>query len=253
VRSLRRPSPDHDRAQRTADIRRWGAGRTAATAGARDSIAVIVAYIPFALALGAALTSTTVEPFAAWSSSWLIFAGAAQLVAVQLLDSGAGALVVIATALVVNARHLLYSASMAPHTTGWPSKNRWLAPYFLADPVYALAAGRFEQTDVGGTAAARAGYYLGVGITCWAGWQFLTGIGAVLGGVMPEWLPLTLAAPLTFLLLLLPLLHNRATRTAAAIGGSAALAAASLPLGLGLLVGAVAGVVAGAWVGGRND
>jgi predicted branched-subunit amino acid permease len=74
------------------------------------------------VSLGGALASTSVDPWVAWSSSALLFGGAAQLAAVQLLDQGAAVGMVVLTALVVNARHLLYSASLSPHTgTGRPA------------------------------------------------------------------------------------------------------------------------------------
>jgi predicted branched-subunit amino acid permease len=223
-----------------------------ARAGVRDSIAVIVAYLPFGLALGATLAASGLNPLIAWASSPLLFGGAAQLLAVQLLDAGAGAAVVIAAALVVNARMLLYSASLAPHARAWPARWRWAGSYLLADPVYALALGRFGRPDGGGTARDRLAYYLATGATLFVAWQVLTGAGALLAGALPSSLGLELAAPLTFLLLLLPMLTGRAAHAAAATGAVVAVAASALPLGLGLLAGAAAGMLAGAVVGGRD-
>ena len=84
----------------------------------RDVTPIVLAYLPFGLALGATLAATRVSPSIAWSSSPLLFGGAAQLVSVQLLDTGANVIVVVLAALVVNARMLLYSAALAPHTAG---------------------------------------------------------------------------------------------------------------------------------------
>jgi predicted branched-subunit amino acid permease len=67
----------------------------------------------------------------------------------------------------------------------------------------------------------------------------------LLAGVLPEWLRVDLAAPLTFLLLLLPMLTGRAAYAAAAAGAAVAMSAMALPLGLGLVVGATAGIAAG--------
>jgi predicted branched-subunit amino acid permease len=75
----------------------------------------------------------------------------------------------------------------------------------------------------------------------------------LLAGVLPTSLHLELAAPLTFLLLLLPMLTNRATYGAAVTGGIVAVAASGLPLGLGLLVGAGAGIAVGATLAGRRE
>lgn len=221
--------------------------------GARDSLGVVVAYVPFAVALGATLAATSVHPLVAWSSSPLMFGGAAQLLAVQLIDAGAGPAVVVLGALVVNARMVLYSASLAPHTRDWPARWRWAGPFLLADPVYALALGRFSRPDGGGGARDRLAYYVSAGLTLWVAWLLLTGTGALLEEALPPALPLELAGPLSFLLLLLPMLTDRPARAAAAVGGVVALVVSGLPLGLGLLAGAAAGVGAGALAAGARD
>jgi predicted branched-subunit amino acid permease len=220
--------------------------------GARDTIAVIVAYIPFGLTIGAAMANAHVPLLVAWSSSPLLFGGAGQLLAVQLLGAGASSAVTVLAALVVNARFLLYSAALAPHVGDWPRRGRWAAAYLLADPVYALVAARFAASGGTGGPRDRMAYYAGVGVTLWSAWLLLTGLGMLLAGVLPAGLRLDLAAPLTFLLLLLPMLHTRAAVVAAVAGGLAAAAAAGLPLGLNVLLGAVAGVAAGTLAGGRR-
>jgi predicted branched-subunit amino acid permease len=223
--------------------------------GFRDAATVVVAYVPFALALGAALAATRVEVATAWSSAPLIFGGAAQLVAVQLLSSGGAVAAVVVAALVVNSRHLLYSASIAPHMRGWSPRSRALAAYFLADPVYALAIGRFESRDDPPTA--RQTYFFAMATTCWVGWLALTACGVLLADALPTALPLEYAAPLTFLLLTLPTLKNHASYAAAGVGGAVAVPATQLPLGGGLVLataaGIFAGVAAGAATSGRRD
>lgn len=214
-------------------------------AGLRDGIMVIVAYIPFGLALGVALASTRVDPITALLSSPIIFAGASQLVAVQLLDQGAGILLVVVSVAVVNARHLLYSASLQPHLADWPRGVRMFGAFFLADPVYALVIARYERPEGGGARRERLAYFFAVSGACLVGWSTLTAVGIFLGGLVPAWIPLELAIPLTFLLLVLPLIKNSAGLVAAGVGGFAALLADPLPLGLGLLVGAAAGLLAG--------
>jgi predicted branched-subunit amino acid permease len=117
--------------------------------------------------------------------------------------------------------------------------------------VYALAINRFQQPDAG-TARDRRRYYLAVGLMLWVAWMTLTAAGVLLGGVLPTALPLDLAAPLTFLLLLLPTLTSRPACAAAVTGGLVAVAASGLPLGLGLLAGAAAGIAAGGLAEGRR-
>lgn len=222
--------------------------RAAGLQGFRDAGLIILAYIPFGVAMGAALATSGVDPWLIVSSSVVIFAGASQLAGIELLGAGAGVVLVVVTIGVINARHLLYSASLEPHLADWPRGLRMLGAFFLADPVYALAIGRFERPGGAGVRAEQYAYLFSAGITCLIGWTGLTTAGVFLGGLIPDDVPLGLAVPLTFLLLLLPLVKDSSGVVAAVVGGIVALAARGLPLGLATLVGAAAGlVVGGAW------
>jgi predicted branched-subunit amino acid permease len=131
-----------------------------------------------------------------------------------------------------------------------------LGAFFLADPVYALAIARFERPGGAGARGEQYGYLFTAGLTCLIGWTGLTTAGVFLGGLIPDDVPLGLAVPLTFLLLLLPLVKDSAGVVAAVVGGLVALLARGLPLGLATLVGAAAGLVAGGllfWWLHRND
>jgi predicted branched-subunit amino acid permease len=219
--------------------------RAARRAGVRAAAVIVASYIPFGVAAGAAMGATSVEPWLSILTSPIIFAGAAQIAAVQLLHVGAALGIVVLTVAVINARHLLYSAALAPHLADWTTPQRLGAAFLLADPVYALAAARYDSADAGGGMREKRAFYFGAGLTCLVGWTALLAVGIVAGGFIPDWVPFELAIPLTFLLLTLPLIKNSAGLVAFAIAGIVALVANTLPLGVGLMVGAVAGVVAG--------
>ena len=222
--------------------------RSARLAGLRAAGVIVASYIPFGLAAGAAMGATSVDPFVSILSSPIIFAGAAQIAAIQLLHIGAALALVVFTVAVINARHLLYSAALAPHLADWSAPQRLGAAFLLADPVYALTAARLDSPDGGGGPRELRAFYFAAGFTCLVGWTTLLALGILAGGFIPAWVPFELAIPLTFLLLTLPLIKNSAGLVAAAVGGIVALVAHSLPLGTGLMVGAVAGVIAGAIV-----
>lgn len=219
--------------------------RAARRAGIKAAAVIVGSYIPFGVAAGAAMGATSVDPVLSILTSPIIFAGAAQIAAVQLLHVGAALGIVVLTVAVINARHLLYSAALAPHLADWSTPQRMGAAFLLADPVYALAAARYDTPDGGGGTREKRAFYFGAGLTCLVGWTSLLAVGIVAGGFIPEWVPFELAIPLTFLLLTLPLIKNSAGLVAFAVAGIAALLASALPLGVGLMVGAVAGVVAG--------
>ena len=219
--------------------------RAAIRAGVRDGLMLELAYIPFDLAAGAVMAHAAVDPAISIASGPIIFAGAAQLVAVQLLSSGAAIPLVVLAVFIVNARHLLYSASLEPHLTAWSRKQRLAGAFFLSDPTYALAITRFERPEGAGSKGEQLGYYFAASIVLWIGWSALLAVGVLFGGLIPPWVPLELAIPLTFLLLVLPLLKDHAGVVAASVGGIVALLAQPLPYGFGLIIGAVAGLIAG--------
>lgn len=235
----------------TRDAER-GRTRAAIRAGIRDSFLLELGYIPFDLAAGAVMAQTAVDPAVSIASSPIIFAGAAQLVAVQLLDAGAGIPLIVLTVFIINARHLLYSASLEPHLAGWTRPQRLAGAFFLSDPTYALAISRFERPQGAGSRGEQLGYYFAAGIMLWFGWSVFLAVGVLFGGLIPPWVPLELAIPLTFLLLMLPLLKNHAGVVAAAVGGIVALIAQPLPFGASIIVGAIAGLVAGGIVLARS-
>lgn len=207
-----------------------------------DATPIVLGYLPFGLIMGTTIARSPIHDAVGWASSPLMFAGASQLAAIELIDAGAGAVVVLATALVINLRHVMYSGGMAPWFRDAPGWFRVGAPYLLADPVYTMSALRFPELD--GDRERRL-YYLGLGGTIFTGWMCMTVGGIVVGGALPEGLGLDLAVPLTFLALLVPAVEDRPTLVAALVGGAVAVVADGLPLHLGLLVGALAGIVAG--------
>lgn len=224
-------------------VSRLGPSRPSVRRGVGDALPLIASYVPFGLILGATIATSDVPDLPGWLSSALIFAGASQLAAVDLLDADAVAAVVIATALVINLRHVMYSGALAPRFREQSKLWQFAAPYLLADPVYTFSAIRFEHEIT--QPAERRAYYLSLGVTLWVGWQVLTGAGILVGAVLPESWPLDLAVPLTFLALVAPAIVDRATAAAAVVGGVTAVLARDVALHLGLMVGALAGTVAG--------
>jgi 4-azaleucine resistance transporter AzlC len=209
-------------------------------AGLRDVSPVVLGIIPFGLVAGAAAVDAGLSGLQAVGLSVVVFAGASQLAAIDLLGGGAPLAVVVATVLVVNLRMVMYSASIAPHFREVATRWKALVSYLLTDQAYALSVTRFRESDV-----SRRGYYLGVAAPLWIVWQLCTLVGVVVGARVPAWLPLDFALPLVFLALLVPALEDAGTAAAGVVGGALATLGSGLPYELGLPLGAVCGVLAG--------
>lgn len=217
------------------------ASRSDLADGLRDVVPLLASELPFGVVVGAAAVEAGVPAAAAVGTSVLIYTGAAQLAAFDLLGRDAPLAVVAVTALVVNLRYLMYSASLAQYLRGLSRPRRWTFGYLLTDPVYALTIGEFADRPLGRAAL----YYVGAAVPMWFAYQGGTVIGVLLGtSVPPEW-NLGFATPLLFLALLVPTLEDRPSLAAAGVGGVVAVGGAGLPLELGLVVGALVGVAAG--------
>ena len=159
-----------------------------------------------------------------------------------MIDSGTSLFVVVATALVINIRHLMYSAALAPHFSEYPRRSRYLLPYLLTDQAFAVSMLRYETVT---NPVYKRWFFTGAGLALWGSWQVATVAGVVLGAQIPESLGLGFAIPLVFLVLLIPVVQTRPGLVAAISGGVVAVAASGAPYSLGLVIGALAGVVAG--------
>ena len=215
--------------------------RAVARQGMIDALPLFVPAIPFGLVIGLAITESGMNPFVGWSGSWLIFGGAAQLTLVTLLGTGVAVAAAVGTALVVNARHLMYSAALAPTFQSQPRWFRWLGPYLLIDQLFALTTVRppDEAPESFRT------YYLAAGATFWVLWLVVVAFGLLLGPVVPEAWNLEFAIPILFIGLLVLGIDHWPEMVAALVGAAVTYMAAGLPNRTGLLVGAFVGMVAG--------
>ena len=210
--------------------------------GAAVTFPVVIASFPFAVICGVTATSIGLDPLTGQAVSFFMYAGASQIVLLQLLSAGAPVVVAVGSAVVVNLRYFMYSAALAPHyrtmALGW----KLLLSHLTTDQGVAIMTVRFGPAWDN---RAKILFSLGSGLTMWGSWQFGTLIGVLAGAALPPEWSLDFAIPLTFLALAVPALRDRAAVAAFVIAGVTAVAAFSLPLNLGLLIASLAGVVVG--------
>jgi len=210
--------------------------------GVRALLPLLLGVAPFGVIYGVVALQSGIPPLAAVLMSSVVFAGSAQFLLAQLIGVGAPLLLMVGAVAVLNLRHALYSASVAPllgHLS-WPWK--WLLAYLLTDEAYAAAIPRLLDPA---HRAVRHWLLLGSGLALWSGWQLSTLAGVLLGQGLPADLPLDFALPLTFIAIIVPLINSRARLAAALVAGAAAVLAAGLPYKLGLFAAALAGLAAG--------
>ena len=203
---------------------------------------LLIGVIPFGMIYGALALSQGLSPAAALAMSSILFAGSAQFLCCQLVGVGAPATVTVAEISLLNLRHALYSAAVAPRIAHLPRRWKLALAYLLTDEAYAVIARREAAGDAG---PHRHWFYLGAGLALWGGWQLSTAAGVLLGARLPADWPLDFALPLTFIAIVVPLIRNRTLLAVAAVSGIVALLAAGQPFKLGLLAAALAGIAVG--------
>ncbi len=203
---------------------------------------VLIATMPFAIVSGVTAASVGLDLLSGMGMSFFMYAGASQIVLLQLLNAGAPAVVIVGSAVIVNLRYFMYSASMAPHyrsiALGW----KVLLAHLTTDQGVAIMLARFNSSW---NTRAVVLFSLGSGLTMWGAWQIGTLIGLLAGAALPPEWSLDFAIPLTFLALAVPSLRDRAAVCAFFTAGIVAVAAFALPLNLGLLTASLVGVIAG--------
>ncbi|MGZ0746744.1 AzlC family ABC transporter permease [Haloparvum sp. AD34] len=210
--------------------------------GIRDALPLHLGIVPFALVAGIAAIDAGLTPVQALGTSVVVFAGASQLAALELIGENAPLVVIVGTAVVINLRMLMYSASIAPYFAKYRQRTRAVLAYLLTDQAYALSIAEYRNAE---TDREPWRYYFGIAASLWVVWVIGTVAGIGLGAGIPDSWGLSFAVPLVFVAILVPAMKGRPQTVAAIVGGGVALLAASLPLNLGLLAGAVAGILAG--------
>ena len=138
-------------------------------AGAAAIAPILIGMVPFGLIYGVAAAEAGLQPAAAIAMSSVVFAGAAQLAIVDLMTADAAVGVMVATAVVINARMLMYSAALAPHFREFPLAKRFLGGYLITDQGFAISITRWADPIEDRTL--RWAYYLGASLPLWIVWQ----------------------------------------------------------------------------------
>lgn len=211
----------------------------AARAGVMAITPLIIGFAPFALVVGATIGAATNHE-AGIAGSWLIYGGSAQLATVRTLESG-GALMAILTALLINTRLAVYSASLSQHWGDQPLWFRMAAAPMIVDPVWAVAEARALQP--GSPREIRA-HYFGSAITLFLAWSAFIVTGVMLGSRLDSH-ALSIAAPLCLLWLVVSRLKDPRNRFIVAAAAVGAIVGRNLPSGLSIFVAILAGCAAG--------
>lgn len=219
-------------------------------AGVRAELPLLIGDLPVGMIYGVLALSAGLTPVSAQLMSSIVFAGSAQFITAQLVRDAVPGLVIVLTIAVVNMRHMLYSASVAPYVRSLPMRWKVMLSYLLTDEAYAVTILNYEKDEANPFGH---WFFLGAGLTLWTSWQISTAVGIVLGTTLPESWPLDFALPVTFIALIMPALKDRPAIAASLSAGVVALLAYDLPYKLGLMLAGLIGIAVGTWLEGRKS
>lgn len=174
--------------------------------GAIAILPLSLAVAPWGLLAGSMAIEANLTPLEGQGLSAIVFAGAAQLVAIGMLKGGANLFSIILTTLLLTSQHLLYGLSMRPVISDLPVRWRVGLGFLLTDEFFALTS-QYDKQQF------NRWYALGVGLTFYVAWNLFTLAGIVLGQNIPhlDKLGLDFSIVATFVALITPLVRNLPT------------------------------------------
>ncbi|WP_020206448.1 AzlC family ABC transporter permease [Cupriavidus sp. WS] len=212
-------------------------------AGVRALAPMLLGVVPFGLIYGVLAVNAGMPAWLACAMSAVVFGGASQMILTQLWAAGTPAVLIAVTVAMVNLRHALYSASIAPALAHLPRRWKALVAYLLTDEAFAAMTRRLA--DDGERRRYRHWFFFGAGFSLWASWQVSTLAGVLVGAQVPRDWPLDFFLPLTFIAIIVPGIRHRSHGAAALVASALAVACFGMPHKLGLMVAALGGIAAG--------
>lgn len=205
-----------------------------------DSLGIMASAGGFGLVYGLSARAAGFSPLEASAMSIIVFGGASQFVAVGYVLGGFPWLAIVLLTAFLNARHVLYSAALAPFLTDKPRPLRAAMAHLLTDEAFALAIAHFRRI---GRADVR-GYFLGAVVSTFIPWNLATIVGVTIGERIPDptRFGLDVIFPAAMGGLAVGLISGRRELVAAVAG-------AAIGVAVGLAWDPAAGIIAGGVIG----
>lgn len=225
-------------------------------AGSRDVLPIVIGAVPFGVLFGALAAQADFSVTNTILMSLVVYSGTIQLIGVNMITAGTPVPLIALASVIVNSRHVFYSAALTPYVRQLPVWWRVLLSYGMTDQIYALAERRYSARD-GGTE--KHWYMLASSAVLFVAWFAATYVGFEFGDVLKDldWLGLDFALYATLVALAAPSMDNVRTIAVGVVAGLVALILTPIPFQGGLfvavLVGVAVGVVSERWFPPRDD
>lgn len=206
---------------------------------------VLTGVIPFGAVMGTVYSEANLSLTQSVGMNIIVFAGASQLAAVDLMTKNAASFIVIMTGLIINLRFLLYSAALSPVVQRSNFFIKIFSAYLLTDQGYAVMSANESKLKSNADSTM---FYLGASVCMMIVWHSSVFAGYIFGNFAPASISLDFAVPLSFVALVMPTIKNKTYFIVAFFSSALSLFLYQLPFKLGLIVTAIASIVLAAYL-----
>ncbi|ELY4879186.1 AzlC family ABC transporter permease [Morganella morganii] len=211
--------------------------------GALHMTPLNLAVVPWAILAGSMAVDSGLTFAQSVAMSAMVFAGAAQLVTLGLLNSGAGVITIIVSVFFITSQHLLYGLTLRPHVRPFSPLQRAGIGFLLTDELFAVSVAGRQRLSFA--------YLFGAGLSFYLVWVLVSILGIVLAHSISDLsqLRLDFSVVATLLAIVVPLIKSKSALagalfsfvvtiilTRAGVQGSAVIAGVSAML-LAVLLG----------------
>tara|TARA_B110001454_G_scaffold16145_1_gene14515 strand:+ start:9347 stop:10033 length:687 start_codon:yes stop_codon:yes gene_type:complete len=208
--------------------------------GFKLMVPITTGIIPFGAVVGTLCSEAKFNFVQTVGMNIFVYAGAAQLAAIDLMTKQAVIMVVVVTGLVINLRFLLYSAAMAPFLKKSSLLEKFIAAHLLTDQSYAVMSANHDKLP---TAKDAVKFYFGASLCMILVWQLSVLAGFTFGNFAPPSWGLDFGVPISFVALVLPTLKNRKYVVVALFSATVSILLYTVPMRLGLIVTATLSII----------
>lgn len=210
--------------------------------GVQDMLPLSVAVIPWGILAGSAAINAGLSVMQAVGMSALVFAGAAQLVSLSMLMTGASLLSILITVFFLTSQHFIYALSLREEVKPWSLKRRLSIGFLLTDELYATAMLKEKPSYA---------YMLGAGFSFYVSWVLFSLMGILLANKVPDFstLHLEFSIVVVFLVMAVMLIQNKAAIYGVVSSSIMVLILSWLELGSAILLAGFGGM----WVAALFD
>jgi predicted branched-subunit amino acid permease len=207
--------------------------------GFKAMLPILTGAIPFGAVMGTVCFEANLSLSQSMGMDFIVYAGAAQLAAIDLMTKNAASLIVILTGLIINLRFLLYSAALSPIVQRSNFLIKFFCAHTLTDQAYAVMSANENKLK---SATDATQFYLGASVCMFITWHASVLAGYIFGNFAPATLSLDFAVPLSFVALVIPTIKNKNYLYVAVFSSVISLLLYTLPFKSGLMITALSSI-----------